>query len=267
MNFESNNSANFTEMEYSIPDSVTYSLIGLYSIVSCVSLIGNCIIILLFILHKPVQTKANYFHAALAVCDVLLVGFCVPFTVFTNVVNYHWIFGPVLCSTIRYIQTVCVIQRSFTLVASSIDRHYAVRRPFRRQLSRTKITCISVIICIASMLIPIPTAHFSQILYDVSDNASGVCLDVWPSEDTRHMFNITLLVVAYILPLLVLIVTYMHIIIILDEKPPGEVYEALLRKRRTVKRKVCIILMVSGIIYTNNHINYAVIHKTCIHCL
>lgn len=236
-------------MENSLPDSVRYTLIGLYSIISPLSLVGNCIIILLFILNKRVQTKANYFPTALAVCDILLVGCCVPFTVFNNLITYQWILGPAICSTIGYIQTVCVIQRSFTLMASSIDRLYAVRWSLSRRVSSTKLTCTcsSVIICIASLLIPIPIAHFSHNVYEMSDNAFGVCLDVWPSENTRPMFNVTLLVVAYILPLLVLVVTYVHILVLLDVKPPGEIYGALLRKRRTMKRKVCTILFVSCI--------------------
>ncbi|XP_045210537.2 RYamide receptor-like [Mercenaria mercenaria] len=242
-------SENYISEEYALPDSVTYTLLGLHIVLVCTSLIANAIILIYFLSIKRAKTNANYYLVALAVSDILLTVWCEPFTVFSNLVNYHWIFGHFMCSSVSYIQTACVIQRSFTLVASSVDRYLAIRWPLKEQAPCLVVAGIIAAIWIVSLVFPVPVAIFTDMVYDEYENTSGICLEVWPRDDFRQAFSTALLIATYVIPLLVLTLTYGHIILILDVRPPGEEYEQLMRRRRAVKRKTIRVFLLAFFAY------------------
>lgn len=229
--------------EYTLPDSVTYTLAGLHIIIVVVAITGNVSLVALFHLKQRLhRTNANCYLTAIAISDILLVMWCEPFTIFSNLINFHWMFGQFLCSAVSFLQTSCVIQRSFTLVASCIDRYHAICWPLKKQTSRLIVISIIIAIWFVSLVLPVPIAIFAQIVFYEYGNVSAwsACLEVWPNEDFRRAFSIILLLLTYVFPLLVLAVTYRKIVLILQAKPPGEEYEILVRKRRNMKRKVCI---------------------------
>jgi hypothetical protein len=100
------------------------------------------------------------------------------------------------------------------------------------------------------LVLSVPVAIFTDIkLYNEIDNSSGICIEDWPQNGLRQAYSSSLFVVTYCIPLLVLIITYGHIVLILDVKPPGEEYGNLMRRRRIVKRKVCASIFVPPQLY------------------
>lgn len=230
--------------EYTLPDSITYTLAGLHIIIVVIAITGNVSLVALFQLKQRLyRTNANCYLTAIAISDILLVIWCEPFTILSNLINFHWIFGQFMCSAVSFLQTSCVIQRSFTLVASCVDKYHAIRWPLKEQTSRLIVISIIIAIWFVSLVLPVPIAIFAKIVFyeDANDTTWSACLEVWPDEDFRRAFTIILLLLTYVFPLLVLAVTYRKIVLILQAKPPGEEYEILLRKRRAMKRKVCKI--------------------------
>ncbi|XP_060594868.1 RYamide receptor-like [Ruditapes philippinarum] len=236
--------------EYALPKWITYILIGLHLVIVGISLIGNGIILIYFLLVKRGKTNANYYLVALAMSDLLLVIWCEPFTVFNNLINYHWLFGKFMCYSVSFMQTASVIQRSCTLVASSVDRYIAIRWPLRKQASLLVVIAIITAIWFFSLILSVPVAIFTDIkLYNELDNSSGICIEDWPQNGLRQAYSSSLFIVTYCIPLLVLIITYGHIVLILDVKPPGEEYGNLMRRRRIVKRKTIKVFLLAFFAY------------------
>ena len=77
--------------------------IPIYSLVFVLSVVGNLLVIITLIQNKRMRTVTNVFLLNLSVSDLLLAVFCMPFTI-VPVMLKNFIFGPVICVIIRYLQ-------------------------------------------------------------------------------------------------------------------------------------------------------------------
>lgn len=231
---------NFEKDTDSLPDFVTYIIAGLHIAIAGICVPGNVIILVLFLLKKISNTKANCYLVAIAISDIVLV-ICFTFAnEFNHSSNKQLILGFVVCSYASYIQLAGVIQRSLTLVASSLDRYYAIRWPLKKQPSRAVVVGTISGIWIISLILPFPLVLFSETEFGKHDNMSSSCNEVWPNESYRRAYNIVLLGLIFYFPLIVMFFTYQHTVRILSAKPPGEEYAQLIKRRSAIKRKVNI---------------------------
>ncbi|XP_048449747.1 cholecystokinin receptor-like, partial [Rhincodon typus] len=73
----------------------------LYSIIFLLSVFGNTMIILVLILNKRLQTVTNSFLLSLALSDLMVALFCMPFTLIPNLLG-DFIFGQAMCKITAY---------------------------------------------------------------------------------------------------------------------------------------------------------------------
>lgn len=57
------------------------------------------------------RTATNYFIVNLAIGDILMALFCIPFTVPSNIIFQYWPFGLSLCVVVSYSQAISVFLR------------------------------------------------------------------------------------------------------------------------------------------------------------
>lgn len=74
-----------------------------YAVIFLLSVAGNCLVILTLVRHKKMRTITNMYLLNLAVSDLLLAVFCMPFTLVPMMMQ-AFIFGNVICVMIRYLQ-------------------------------------------------------------------------------------------------------------------------------------------------------------------
>ena len=77
--------------------------IPIYCLVFLLSVSGNLLVIVTLIQNKRMRTVTNVFLLNLSVSDLLLAVFCMPFTI-VPIMLKNFIFGPVICVLIRYLQ-------------------------------------------------------------------------------------------------------------------------------------------------------------------
>lgn len=108
----------------------------MYGIVFIVALLGNGLVC--FVVHASprMKTVTNYFIMNLAVGDIMMTLFCVPFSFVSMLVLRYWPFGAVMCKVVHYSQAVSVLVSAYTLLAISIDRYFVITRPLRPRLSK-----------------------------------------------------------------------------------------------------------------------------------
>lgn len=77
--------------------------IGLYSAIFLLAVIGNSLVILTLVQNQGMRTITNLFLLNLAIADLLVGVFCMPFTL-VGIVLKDFVFGSVLCKFIPYLQ-------------------------------------------------------------------------------------------------------------------------------------------------------------------
>lgn len=83
-------------------DSGTW-IIFLYSVIFLLAVIGNLLVILTLIQSRRMRTITNLFLLNLAVSDLFLGVFCMPFTLVGTLLR-DFIFGEVMCKLLPYLQ-------------------------------------------------------------------------------------------------------------------------------------------------------------------
>lgn len=119
----------------SVPfQSVVYVL---YISIITIAFLGNGVVCYIVLSKPRMRTVTNLFIANLALGDILMTIFCVPFSFFSILVLAYWPFGDVMCHLVNYSQAVSVLVSAYTLVAISIDRYIAIMWPLRPRISKT----------------------------------------------------------------------------------------------------------------------------------
>ena len=114
-----NNLTVYIPTEFSF--SVIVVLIIVYSISIILSFIGNLAVICVFLCGKRAKRDVASFLINLALADLLMAGFCMPYT-FTETMLAHWIFGRVMCPLVHFMQILSVSVSIGTNVVIGIDR-------------------------------------------------------------------------------------------------------------------------------------------------
>lgn len=79
------------------------SIIPLYSVIFLLAVIGNSLVILTLVQNKRMRTITNLFLLNLAVSDLFLGVFCMPFTL-VGMLLRDFIFGELMCKLLPYLQ-------------------------------------------------------------------------------------------------------------------------------------------------------------------
>lgn len=108
----------------------------MYISIFVVAMFGNGIVCYIVQSSPRMRTVTNFFIANLAVGDILMSVFCVPFSFVSILLLHYWPFGTVLCHLVNYTQAVSVLVSAYTLVAISVDRYIAIMWPLRPRITK-----------------------------------------------------------------------------------------------------------------------------------
>lgn len=218
--------------------------ISMYSIIIILSVGGNGIVCYIVFRARRMRTVMNFFIVSLALSDILMAIFCIPFTFLANLVFNYWPFGEVLCPIVTYLQVVTVFLSSFTLVAISLDRYIAIIYPLRRKMTKKQAFIVIASIWVVSFLIPVPTAVTSRSHKYVNTSTAPVfCEEIlWETEGAKLVYNGVLFFLQYVNPLAILIFTYGRISVVMwAVRTPGEAMSSRDQRMSESKRKVSFI--------------------------
>ncbi len=109
----------------------------LYIFIFIMAVVGNGMVCFIVQSSPRMRTVTNYFIANLAIGDMLMALFCIPFSFVSLFVLQYWPFGATLCRIVNYTQAVSVLVSAYTLVAISMDRYIAIMWPLRPRITKT----------------------------------------------------------------------------------------------------------------------------------
>lgn len=226
-----------------VPMYLQVTIITMYSIIIILAVGGNSTVCYIVFRARRMRTVMNFFIVSLALSDILMAMFCIPFTFVANLVLNDWPFGEALCPIVTYLQSVAVFLSSFTLVAISLDRYVAIIYPLRRKMTKRQALVVILAIWVISFLIPIPTAVTARIHQYVNvTTAPRFCEEIlWTDKTAEYVYGVLIMLLQYFIPLLILILCYGRIIIAMwVKKTPGEANTSRDQRMSESKRKVRI---------------------------
>lgn len=210
------------------------------------AVLGNSIVVYVVCSSAKMRTVTNYFIANLAVGDLCMAIFCVPFSFLSTLILKYWPFGSELCVTVNYFQAVSVFVSAYTLVAISFDRYLAIIYPLRPRMTRFQAKLIIAVVWILSLATTLPVAVYSSLMtpgfnfYKLFGRQ--VCTEDWGTSqaenESRVAYSVSLMLLQYFLPFTVLVFTYSRIaMVVWGKKNIGETPARIDRIARS-KRKV-----------------------------
>ncbi|KAK3851956.1 hypothetical protein Pcinc_041433, partial [Petrolisthes cinctipes] len=123
----------------------------------------NGTLVLIFLKDRNLRTVPNTYIISLALGDLLVLFFVVPFV--SVIYTFHsYPFGDVVCKLTEFMRDVSIGVTVFTLMALSADRYLAIVSSIRRQQpkgSRTVIAAVSI--WVISVVLALPSAVISQV--------------------------------------------------------------------------------------------------------
>lgn len=97
------NSSNILIQNHQSVITTASRIIPLYSVIFLLAVIGNSLVILTLVQNKRMRTITNLFLLNLAVSDLFLGVFCMPFTL-VGMLLRDFIFGEMMCKLLPYLQ-------------------------------------------------------------------------------------------------------------------------------------------------------------------
>ena len=86
-----------------LPHEHQYVLIALYTTTTLLAVTGNVIVLVVLAVGRRSRTDLRAFLINLAVADLTMAIFCMPFT-FTSTMQHDWIFGAAMCTIVLFLQ-------------------------------------------------------------------------------------------------------------------------------------------------------------------
>ncbi|XP_078370997.1 neuropeptide FF receptor 1-like isoform X1 [Oculina patagonica] len=213
-------------------------------IIVLVGSVGNVMVCAVVYRNQRMQTAMNLFLVNLAVWDILVCLFNIPFTLIYNQLK-SWPFGIFWCKTMPTLQVMNLSASTGSLVAITIERYRAICLPFTPPLSKFQAKLAIAVVSMTSFLVALPEVG----AYTLAPPFG--CVEIFPTPTLRKAYSLLLFLACYLLPLLFIAPAYTRMIFKLwkndrDENCPGsgvsEDPKNHKRKRNVLKMMVIVVL-------------------------
>uniref|UniRef100_A0A3Q0SU05 Gastrin/cholecystokinin type B receptor n=1 Tax=Amphilophus citrinellus TaxID=61819 RepID=A0A3Q0SU05_AMPCI len=185
--------------------------IVLYSLIFLLSVLGNSLIIAVLVRNRRMRTVTNLFLLSLAVSDLMVSLVCIPFTLIPNLMR-DFVFGIGICKLVMYFMGVSVSVSTFNLVAISLERYSAICNPLTSRAWQTKSHAAKVITAtwVGSFILMLPYPIFSTLKpFTRLNNSTGhMCRLVWPNDIIQQSWYVSLLLLLFLIPGIVMMTAY-----------------------------------------------------------
>ena len=184
----------------------------LYVTLIVVGTFGNVMVALIIVKRKEMRTAANIYVMNLTVSDITLCLICMPFTLAGLMVK-NWKLGSLICKLVPVLQCTNILVSTATIVAIAGDRYMAIVRIGSRPRSKHCNQLSVAAIWAVSLVFPLPlfSYYFVEPVKIENILLYERCVEVWSSRKTQMTWTITLIVIQYVIPILVLIFVHIQI--------------------------------------------------------
>lgn len=221
------------------------AIITLYSVVILFGFLENLIILCVLLKNKHLHTPTNIFIMGLAISDILLCSFNLPFQLHYQLTE-TWAFGGALCRVIMPTFGVPVFVSSMSILMIAIDRYILIVHPFRKRMS--KYMAVAMVVSIAAFTIVLSIPIIVHTRYEVIDFPAirvykELCIEIWPKLQLRQAYSVTTVIIQFFIPLVATSILYTNISAVLRNRPIKK--NERRRNHKTNKILISIVILFS----------------------
>ncbi|KAM9425839.1 pyroglutamylated RF-amide peptide receptor [Pholidichthys leucotaenia] len=242
-----------------LPDRAKTTFAILYVAIFVLALSGNSLVIYVAVKKRAAQSATDVFVCSLAVSDLLITFFCIPFTLLQNL-SSEWLGGVLVCKMVPFVQTTAIVTCILTMTCIAIERYQSIVFPLkmRRQQTSKRPYKMLGLVWIASLIVGSPMLFVQQlkVKYDfLYDHYHVCCQESWSSLTHRQAYTTFIMVALFLLPLAAMLFLYTRISIklwtrkrvgtfsVLSTMNHREVCKMLRKKKKAVKMMIIIVLL------------------------
>ncbi|XP_036406945.1 pyroglutamylated RF-amide peptide receptor [Megalops cyprinoides] len=242
-----------------LPFSAKTTFVIMYAIIFVLALVGNSLVVYIVVRKRAMQTATNIFICSLAVSDLLITFFCIPFTLLQNI-SSEWLGGVLVCKTVPFVQTTAIVTGILTMTCIAVERYQGIVYPLKmkRQYTPQRAYKMLGVVWIAAVIVGSPMLFVQQleVKYDfLYDHHHVCCQERWRSVTHRQVYATFILVALFLLPLTAMLILYSRIGIelwirkrvgdssVLSTMNHSEVNKISRKKKRAVKMMITIVLL------------------------
>ncbi|XP_067239360.1 trace amine-associated receptor 13c-like [Chanodichthys erythropterus] len=176
--------------------------------VALLTVCGNLLVIISVSHFKQLHTPANILILSLAVSDLLVGVFVMPLNL-SWLIESCWIFGPVMCSALKFVNFQATSVSVHTVALIAVDRFLALSYPF---IYSEKIS--PTVICIATLFNWLFSLLYNFTLLFINGNFTDVTCPgecVFIVDEVSSLID---LLVVFLMPCTLIIILYTHVFVI-----------------------------------------------------
>ncbi|XP_068126369.1 pyroglutamylated RF-amide peptide receptor [Hyperolius riggenbachi] len=179
------------------------------------ALFGNSLVLYVVTKSKAMRTVTNIFICSLAVSDLLIAFFCIPFTMLQNI-SSNWLGGAFACKMVPFVQSTAIVTEILTMTCIAVERHQGIIHPLKMKwqyTNRRAFTMLGVVWLTAAIVgVPLWQAQHLEIKYDFLYEKQYVCcLEKWNQHIHQKIYTTFILVILFLLPLTMMLMLYSKI--------------------------------------------------------
>uniref|UniRef100_A0A0N5BN31 G_PROTEIN_RECEP_F1_2 domain-containing protein n=1 Tax=Strongyloides papillosus TaxID=174720 RepID=A0A0N5BN31_STREA len=199
-----------SDIEQSTP-ALIYTLF--LCLIPLATVIGNVLIIVAVLRFKTLHTAINFLILGLAVADLLVALFVMPFAVYIYMHDGNWLLGSRVCDMYTAGDVACSTASILLLAVISFDRYRAVSSPIEYSRQSKNIKRV-LLILLAIWIISFSLA--SPIVLGVNEPPA----DASQNECRLYSasFSISSSIISFVIPCFVVLFVYIRIIVALRKR-------------------------------------------------
>ncbi|RMC13502.1 hypothetical protein DUI87_08578 [Hirundo rustica rustica] len=119
-----------------LPGRTKVAFVLICVLIFALALFGNCLVLYVVTRSKAMRTVTNIFICSLALSDLLIAFFCVPFTMLQNI-SSNWLGGAFACKMVPFVQSTAVVTEILTMTCIALERHQGIVHPLKMKWQYT----------------------------------------------------------------------------------------------------------------------------------
>ena len=184
----------------------------IFSVLLTTDLVGNTLVILIILNNRSMKTAMNYLLLNLAVADMMVGVFFAPKVLFLSTFTHPTgTAGDVLCKLITEptIAWLASLASAFSIVLVAVERYSAIVHPYsiRHRITKRKLKVLVPACWVVATVVLLPSFYASHY-----DDDSKLCIVTFLERWQHVSYSFLWLIVAYIVPVGVMLVLYARVI-------------------------------------------------------
>ncbi|CAM1293237.1 tkr-3 (predicted) [Pycnogonum litorale] len=191
---------------YQVPVGIIVLLSILYGTITLLAIVGNGLVIIVIISSRRMHSVTNYFIANLAVADILIGLFGIPFR-FQAALLRRWNLPSFMCYMSPFAVELSVNVSIFSLAAIALDRYRAIMHPLKVRVSTHRAKMLIILIWILAVAVSIPyVVTYRVMLYEnINTGVSKYfCYNAIIPQNIWRIYTNLVVGIQYIVPLIIL---------------------------------------------------------------